>query len=214
MSQLRECFDWCLFHKWSSIKYLKENYFISESDSVVFFRVSVDLRTLFLIERGCQNLPGSVRKHIREYLSGLSVANLISCLEQARWYWCHIIFPVCKSGKTKNIWRKIPICRNSCKSYMSIPSCKALLPRIQDYLVARKYCVDISSEEIFYCTYQENITTINCLSSIPSKYFHLNMFYWQCLFNNEVYLAIQIVYTWMQFLIGLDFRSQKKIVKE
>ena len=54
---------------------------------------------------------------------------------------------------------------------------KALLPRNQDYLVARKYCVDISSEEIFYCTYQENITTINCLSSIPSKYFHLNMFY-------------------------------------
>ena len=58
---------------------------------------------------------------------------------------------------------------------MSIPSCKALIPEIQDYLVARKYCEHINGEEILYCNYQENITTNDCMSSIPSKYFHLNI---------------------------------------
>ena len=58
---------------------------------------------------------------------------------------------------------------------MSIPACKAILPNLQDYFADRKYCEVADGAEAVYCFYEENITTIDCLSSIPSKYSHLNI---------------------------------------
>ena len=173
---MRKYFDWCLLLKWSNIKYLK-NCLVADSDSILavflVLLLSISISKLFsLIESICQNLPGSLRKRMRELFSGLSLENIVSCWEQVKWFWCHLYFPVCKPDKTKNIWRKIPICKNSCKSYMNVPSCKTILPILQDYTDAGKYCEIISDAGTLYCFNQENITTTHCLSSIPSKYFH------------------------------------------
>ena len=128
-----------------------------------------------LVDSRCQKYPPSPYHQLEAVFMDVAMSDFASCVEQARWFLCHLLFPVCKFNKTRKMWKKIPICRSSCLSYRKIPSCKRIMLNIHVYFGLKRYCGNVPNLDSLFCLDQQNVSTTHCLTNFPSKYFHLNI---------------------------------------
>ena len=128
-----------------------------------------------LVDSRCQKYPPSLYHQLEAVFMDVTMSDFASCFEQARWFLCHLEFPVCKFDKTRKIWRKIPICKSSCLSYRKTPSCKPIMLNIHVYPDLKRYCGNLPFLDSLFCLDQQNVSRTDCLTNLPSKYFNLNI---------------------------------------
>ena len=118
----------------------------------------------------------SLYHQVEGFFMNFIISDMVSCLEQAMWFICHVTVPVYEFDKIANIWRIIPICRSSCVSYRKVPSCKFIILDIHVYFDLKRYCGYLDYLDSWFCFNQQNVATTDCLTNFPSKYFYLSIF--------------------------------------
>ena len=120
--------------------------------------------TIFLIVAKCSNLPESTYEEWRSFISTIQISNIITCFEEAKWFICNLQFPTCRMDKKRKIWINVPICRESCISYSSIPHCESIKPNFRLFSILMNHCSNLALPHVFYCLNQPNVTGRECLS--------------------------------------------------
>ena len=132
----------------------------------------------FFIVGKCSNIPESALEEWRSFVSTTTqVSNIFTCFEEAKWFLCNLLFPVCRMDKKRKIWIKVPICRETCISYTSIPYCESIRPKFRLFSILANHCSNIALPYGFYCLNQPNVTGSECLSNSYGRYLYL-IIYW------------------------------------
>lgn len=104
-------------------------------------------------------------------MSRLSESKVSACVSESKWYFCNLAFPGCLFDKEKKIWKRVPMCRDSCLSYLSSPNCKSLIPTAHVFLALQKYCQDVADiDNLYTCPDDLSSTYSNCISNLLGKY--------------------------------------------
>ena len=134
---------------------------------IIIIITNIKSNPFLIADNSYKDLPAPLRSKWRSHYSNVTSVAPYMCLEHAKWYFCHIVFPVCVTDKTNETLKEFQVCQRSCLSLLSAPPCKAMIPD-KDLIVATngicKTFFSLDDLSFFYCLGPRNGDGSDCLS--------------------------------------------------
>lgn len=142
-----------------------------------------------IVSHQCKLPPTMRATEVLNHFHNITIREVKNCAAKSKRSWCFSSYAVCSFDRIKKVWKYLPICQETCKSYENLKPCAKLLLKLNQVIKdVVKYCKHVEIFLALDCTRYPKYKSDNCFYLIPGRLidFVIMIFlfkrsdYWSC----------------------------------